>query len=204
MKLPLDGSMVNRELARTFNPNKAESRRAYPSGKIGLKYRTPYEEDFGTASEIIGAPRAQSLKPKSDTHIREDAKMLYRDSVTHEAFRSPSHGFQGRPAAFSPPHASGPEDIESPFLGKSRYAEEFVNLTNQGYRVELAKGRDDSNRVKGSSIPNKLRDYMFAHGVDACKKIDVDSVFRSTESHRPGRPDQAMYNNPFLSDYLSS
>ncbi len=190
---------MNRELARTFNPNDGGARVTSSSAKIKRNIRTQYSDDFAPLTDTDATHRVPSMKPTSDTHVREDAKLLYTDSVTHEAFKSPQARFRGRPHAFNPSDNMAVAE-ELPFMGKSRYREEFVN--KEGYKVELGKGRDDSNRINGCSIPNRIRDYMFSHSLGGAKSVDVDSVLRSSESRKPIDANSVLYSNPYLSDYL--
>ena len=203
-KLPLDGSKINRELARTFNPSVAVAPASSGSQALNRHLKTQYEDDFGDASMLKGCHRPPSLKPATEKHVHENAKLLYMDSVTHEAYRTPQPGFVAKSQPVNPLEGATSGITGSPFCAKTRYSEEFLNLGSGGYRVEVARGRDDSNRVNGASVPNRIREYMFTHHLQGPKGIDVDAIMRSNETRKKVDSESVYYDNPYLSDYLST
>ncbi len=197
--LPLDGAVINKELARTFNPNDADATEGKRSLSVPSFNRTRYAEDFCLADLGSGFHRPPSMKPKSETHVKEDSKLLYTDSMTHEAFQKPpllaSHKQSEKPVSEDPPKSL-------PFCGKSRYSEEFVS--KEGYKVELFKGHDKSNRIVGNSIPNRIKEYIYDHELTSVTGLDVDSIMKSKEGRKIFDPKSVYYENPYLSDYMNT
>lgn len=196
--LPLDGAIINRELARTFNPNDADSPAATRSVSVPTFNRTRYAEDFIAIELLPGNHRPPSMKPKIETHVRDDAKLLYTQSVTHEAYQKPQIPATKKHVPSIHETASSPS---LGFRGRTRYSEEFVS--KEGYRVEVVKGRDDSNRINGNSIPNKLKEYIHEHDLVNLHGIDVDAILKSTEGRKPFDANSVYYSNPYLSEYMS-
>lgn len=195
--LPVDGSLINNELAKTFNPNHSGSNAANRGASLTLLGQTRYAEEFGSAAWQAGVHRAQSFKSRMEMHINPDDKLLFKKSITHETFHShpiPQRSQLHKPIA-QPPSVVG----NHRFNGRTRYADEYIDLSKNGYRVDLAKGRDDSNRVNGNSIPNRARDYMFDNGLDRIGASELEAVMRSNQpsAHKP-----VENSNPYLSDYL--
>jgi hypothetical protein len=200
--LPLDGAQINRELVRTFQPNEGGSTVSHNNAR-GLKLRTRYEEEFGSNVSRGVDYRPPSLKPKCETHVDENSKLLYKSSVTHENF----HKFpQARPRDAIHAPAEKPTSSLSGFrfCGNSSYAGDYVDLSKIGYRVELARGRDESNRVNGNSIPNRLREYMYEHDVRALDQVPVAKVLSGEIQPNATPHSEPRNDNPYLSQYLSS
>ncbi len=130
---------------------------------------------------------------KIETHVKNDSKLVYLDSVTHESFC--------KLPPIAPPRTLKPPDPEPTssirFCGKSRYSEDFVN--KEGYKVELVKGRDQSNRIHGSSIPNKVKEFLYTHDSGT---LDIDAILKSKKNTVDSS--RMYYDNPYLSDYLNT
>jgi hypothetical protein len=198
----LDGATINRELAETFQPDDERSALSR-SNSVPLKMRSRYYDDFCTNVEKGVDYRLPIQKPKQQKHIRHEDKLLFTDSVTHEAF--PTHtGIHSRKAHM--PLSDKPSNGSAGFrfCGSTRYAEEFIDLSKNGYRVDLVKGRDDSNRVHGSSIPNRLREFIFENEVKDVRSLpnSLDSIMSETQGYQDKRTRTGVPENPYLKDYL--
>lgn len=132
-----------------------------------------------------------------EMHIKPDDKLLFKESITHETFHS--HPIPPKTRLAEPAAKLTPVVVNRGFHGRTMYADEFIDLSKNGYRVELVRGRDDSNRVNGNSIPNRVKEYMFEHGLD---KIDASELERVMRSNRPSIRKPVENSNPYLSDYL--
>lgn len=202
IRLPLDGAKINRELVQTFQPADGASSVSHNSVR-GLKLRTRYEEEFGSNVARGVNYRPASLKPKCEKHVDEHNKLLFTESVTHETFHQLP---PVRPRGAIHPPADKPTNASAGFrfCGHTSYAEDFVDLSKDGYRVELARGRDDSNRVNGNSVPNRLKDYMQEHEVRGFTDVPVEKVLSGEiEAATVSIEKQSWNNNPYLSQYLS-
>jgi hypothetical protein len=132
-----------------------------------------------------------------EMHINPDDKLLFKESITHETFHS--HPIPQKPQLHKPIAQPPAVVVNRRFNGRTRYADEYIDLSKNGYRVELAKGRDDSNRVNGNSIPNRVRDFMFENGLCRIGASELEAVMRSNQ---PSVRKPVESSNPYLSDYL--
>jgi hypothetical protein len=64
MRLPLDGAVINKELARTFNPNDADAPARSRSVSVPSFNKTRYTEDYCLVDLGSGCHRPPSMKPK--------------------------------------------------------------------------------------------------------------------------------------------
>ena len=197
----MDGANINRELASTFNPDDQSSSVSRKSS-VPIKAQSRYNEDYAHNIRAGVDYRLPNCKPKIQKHVNEKDHLLFTDSVTHEVFHTlpatrPREAF--RPAMDKPTNSSA----GFRFNGSTRYSEEFTDLSTEGYRVELVKGRDDSNRVKGNSIPNRVKDYLFEAGnvSPLSLEVPIEDIVRG-KAAPPPEPVETV-SNPYLQDYLA-
>ena len=174
------------------------------STSVPVNQRSRYVDDFGANVEKGVDYRLPIQRPKEQKHVRDDVKLFFTDSVTHEVFpahvgvrpREPFRPLVEKPPANSPPGFR--------FRGSTRYAEEFIDLSKDGYRVQLVKGRDDSNRINGNSIPNRLRDFLFENDVKDVMSLPASlaSILSEKVTFQEKRKFQQGLENPFLEEYL--
>lgn len=197
----MDGASINRELAKTFQPDEGSSSISRKSSR-NLFPRTRYEEDYVGNGCCAVDQRLMSFKPKIQKHTRDDDHLLFTDSVTHELFHKlPA----AKPRAASKPPMDKPTNASAGFRfsGSTRYAEEFTDLSNEGYRVQIVKGRDDSNRVKGNSIPNRVREFLYENNISAGDlPVRIEDVVKGRVSGIDNPP-RVESVNPYLKDYLT-
>ena len=197
--------MINRELALTFHPDDSSSS-VSRTQSVPQKLRTRYDEDFATNVSPGTDYRLPNFKPRAQKHVDENVHLLFTDSITHEAF--PSHG-PTRPRDPIRPPLDKPTNASAGFRfgGTTRYAEEYVDLSREGSRVEIAKATDDSSRVQGNSIPNRVHEFLFANDIRNAEHLSVSigDILRGRVPDRsPNDPKKAGhgYDNPYLQDYL--
>ena len=130
--------------------------------------------------------RSVSMKPAQTRHVRPDDHLLILDSVTHQQF-------QPFEAKFVHPPEPIKSEIPKPtkanaghrFEGITRYEEEYEPVAQQIMQAAAAASssarpgnernnkepifgtkvvyEDNSSRVWGNSIPNKVRNYLFSN-----------------------------------------
>lgn len=168
--LPLEGAAINRELANTFRPLNMAAVVSVP-----LRGETRYKEIFRAPNKMT---RSASMRPAQTRHVRPDDHLLIVDSVTHQQF-------QPFEAKFIHPPEPIKSEIPKPtkanaghkFEGITRYEEEYEPVAQQSLRGFARPGdsasssepvfgtkvvyEDNSSRVWGNSIPNKVRNYLF-------------------------------------------
>lgn len=200
--LPLEGAVINHELAKTFHMDDSSS--VSRSSSLPLTGKTRYKEDFCTLVSNGKEGRGVSCKPKIRTHARPGDHLIYVDSVSHEKF--PDFSSFSRPRDPFTPSRDRPTNASAGFKfnAGTRYAEEFVDVSNSAYKIEAVRLSDNSNRVHGNSIPNKLRDYLYNRDVRISEVgIPMEELLRS-----PAPPPKAVSltnpdNNPYIDEYLS-
>jgi hypothetical protein len=159
--LPLEGAAINRELARTFRPVASNQR----LDAVKLEGQTRYCEDY----QIPSKPgRAESQKPKQQKHVKDDDHLLVLRPASHDHY-PPYSGDQLKPPESFKPPLDKPTNASAgyTFNAHTRYSEDFGG-SNVGSQLSAPKAthEDNSSRVWGNSIPNKVRNFMFRH--DAC------------------------------------
>jgi hypothetical protein len=156
--LPLEGAAINTELAKTFRPYNAAAVLRVP-----LKGETAYQDEFKAPTKD---GRQKIMRPEISKHVRDDDHLSIVDSINHTAY--PSYG---RVSKVTPIKS----DIVKPtkanaglkFEGLTRYNEEYdglaAKLMQESGGVEKVSYEDNSSRVWGNSIPNKMRNFLFKH-----------------------------------------
>ena len=190
--LPLDGVEINSELVKTFRPQ-------VDSSSSGLKFlgQTRYSEDFGPS--VHADCRGVNCKPKQLKHVRDNDQLMFKDSITHEQFTDLSH--------LSKPRESFRPQVESIATGKfaatTRYTEEFAGHPMPLGPTHKVKVADDSSRVQGNCIPNKLRDYMYNNDIDTVSVLGkpVRSILNETDTAKAKT--RSKSTNPYIDEYLT-
>ena len=179
--LPLDGSTINRELAKTFQPDSS-----YRSLSIPMRMKTRYEEDF--CSEVVSCNHSQlrSCKPVL-THASSATTLLFTESVTHEQFEDWS--------AVSRKRDPIKPSIEKPvggfrFQGSTRYSEEFIPL-NLTKTLPFRQNLDTTTRINGNAVPLKMRNR--SDNLTFAELLDTD-----TTELKEGR---SIPENPYILEY---
>lgn len=196
--------MINRELARTFHHGESSSG-ASRSGSVPVNLRSRYADDFGSNVERGVDYRIPMQKPKAQKHVREDDKLLFKDSVSHEVYSSHKGVCPRSPIRPLVNEKQTNAGSGCRFRGSTRYSEEFLDLSrDDGNKVELVKGRDDSNRINGNSIPNRLRSYLYENEVRdvSALPVSIESILADGTESLDKRPSRKYSDNPYLGDYL--
>jgi len=168
---PLGDYACNRLLAETFRPS---SKADAPLLKLGAK--TSYKEQFPRIpGKKAAEARPQSCKPAQAKHVQEDSKLAVTRSTTHHQFQG--HLITRDPAkeAFIPSHQSHVKDPRLINDYTTRYNQDFGPFRGDVRPPSpLVSAEDNSFRVNGSSVPNKVRDYINmkrAHSVGAISTL---------------------------------
>lgn len=152
--MPLGDSEINKQLAATFRPM------AKPGvSSNSLSAKTAYRDDFpGYKGEKMNSAKLKDFKPEQQRHTK-DQSLMVTDSHTHSAFAF--HQGKHAPDSFAPKnqtHSNNPRLFTD---YRSRYSETFnQDYSSGGPPGKLAQSSEDNSfRINGSSIPNKVRDY---------------------------------------------
>jgi len=208
--LPLEGAEINRELARTFQPDSDGSSTTTSSTvSVPQSYKTQYTDDFSSNIQKGVDYRIETFRPKVQKHIHEDDRLLYKESITHQQFQSLTGA--------SPGHRSlGPHEIPKPtstgfrFTGTTSYSDEFIDVSKMSYRPpEQIRGSTNSSRVYGSAVPVGVAFFKSQNGVrdilnDPCVPKMRDILFSPMTRSTTGVSDFPDPGNPYISEYMSN
>ena len=206
--LPLEGSRINKELATTFQPDVGSTSSAQRSSSVSAgAYKTRYHEDF--ASNVIPGKdyRLSPFRPKIQKHVRDDDRLLYGESITHESFRDVS-SYHMRSSGSLPRTPS----IERPVYklsGVTRYNEEFTpcHPLEPIPDVPITKNSTSSgtaNRVVGPSVPRQIREFVLENGPEHLQDANIREVLLRSPTIQPNSLDHYSNRNPYMNEYLNS
>ena len=203
--LPLEGSRINKELATTFQPEAAYTSSGQRSNSISAgSYKTRYHEDY--ASNVVRGKdyRLPPFRPKIQKHVRDEDRLLYAQSITHESFRDVSN-YHARFSASLPIAPTVDQPVYN-LSGKTRYTEEFgvTEPIDQGPIFNHSTSSSGTaNRVFGPSVPPRIRQFILENGPSELQEANVrDLMFSSSPRTIP--IENYSSQNPYMSEFLNS
>lgn len=154
---PLGDFACNKMLAETFRLQS----KAPP--KLELSSKTAYREQFPkmNAQQAYGA-RAESCSPAVVKHVDDTSKLLVTRSTSHAQFGGHKITKDPQSESFKPSHSSHVKDKRLVTNYRTRYHEDYHGGYDPDHRPPspMVSAEDNSFRVNGASIPNKVRDFM--------------------------------------------
>ena len=158
--------------------------------------------------------RTVAFRPKVQKHVREDDRLLYTDSETHERFVDVTLLPGSKPREPFKPPMDKPTNASAGFRfnASTRYSEEYVDVSGMAFRPpEQIRGSTNSSRVYGSALPAKVISFKTANGVRDLLESSVppvrDILFGSSEISHRGSSDDAIFadpSNPYISEFMSA
>ena len=155
--LPLDSAAINFELAKANAPPNHSA-----VIQIPFHGHTHYQEEFHTPYRLT---KAETMKPKQMKHVREDNHLLVTEPISHEHYPSyPSKYVHMQEAIHSDIVKPTKSNAGFHFDAKTAYADDFDGTVHRLMReeggVKKVTYEDNSSRVWGNVIPNKVRNYL--------------------------------------------
>jgi hypothetical protein len=148
---PLDGVIINRELAETFQPPKEVP----PKAPFFVK-QTKYKDDY---NPYPGARPPKSMKPSNPMHVDPTSHLLETECATHRLYPVPPGKLvhpseeEFRPSRFD-------VRVQHPTIAKTRYTEDYDEMeplpAERKFRIE-----DNSSRTMGAVIPARVKDMVY-------------------------------------------
>ncbi|KAF4701883.1 hypothetical protein FOZ63_000058, partial [Perkinsus olseni] len=183
--LPLQGAVINRELAKTFRPASSPANGPSPQ----QKGRSRYSDDYVM---YPGARKEAMLRPAVQTHVDGELYLLYKQPASHEFYpdwQRNSGGIECVGERCKPPI---PKPTTSTmgfhFDARTRYSEDYppgsgadsaiAMDARESCRVLLEHGsyaEDNSSRVQGNAVPNRNTLY----GEDIARRGETSATERS-------------------------
>ncbi|KAF4758207.1 hypothetical protein FOZ63_010981, partial [Perkinsus olseni] len=199
--LPLQGAVINRELAKTFRPASSPANGPSPQ----QKGRSRYSDDYVV---YPGARKEAMLRPAVQTHVDGELYLLYKQPASHEFYpdwQRNSGGIECVGERCKPPI---PKPTTSTmgfhFDARTRYSEDYppgsgadsaiAMDARESCRVLLEHGsyaEDNSSRVQGNAVPNRVRDYINTENLHRGKILSgrIPSMVRILRGEvKPRRP----------------
>jgi len=153
--LPLGDYQINKALAKTFRPQSVADQpgvKCSSSTTTGDSYQ-PYSE------KKMSFAKGQNFKPAQARHTSDDSKLAVTEPYSHTAFLN--HRGLRPPESFAPKNQSHLVDPRLFTDWRTRYTEVFNREMPKLTRQAIAEcSEDNSFRVNGSSVPNKVRDFF--------------------------------------------
>jgi hypothetical protein len=209
--LPLEGAEINRELARTFQPESDGTSTTGSStslqGANPTHFHTKYEEDY-SSNVLIGKDyRTAAFRPEVQKHIREENKLIYTDSITHEKFVDLTAGLGSQPREPLKPPIDKPTNASAGFRFKTSYTDEYTDVSALAFRPEQKRGSTNSSRIYGSAVPARIISFKSDNGIHDLLDTSlppVRDILFGSSVNRPtiieSFPDPS---NPYIADFLN-
>jgi len=153
--LPLGDYEINKQLAATFRP---ESIANQPGVKVcgATTFRDSYQ---GYEEKKMIFAKGKNFAPENARHTRDDSKLTVMEPHSHTSFLD--HRGRFYPDSFAPKNQSHIPDPRLFTDWRTRYREVFNRELPKGPRTGLADcSEDNSFRINGGSVPNKVRDFF--------------------------------------------
>jgi hypothetical protein len=167
-------------------------------------YRTRYSEDFETNVVPGKDYRLPPFQPKVQKHVRDNDRLLYNQSVTHESFSALSNSPSKSSA--SPPIPIAEKTVYK-LSSSTRYFEDFPSSqpdTISDQPIPLRPSPvSKTNRVFGATIPYPIRQYIYENGTESLKEANVEDVLSSNISSSNYCLHHTTSSNPYMAEFLN-